>query len=163
MSAAITFVPTVSANNETDGSPGNNVVNGVETWSGSHTLVGNVTVPPGAMLKITGGTSITLAAGSALIVNGAICAGESSCGATEGGTIGFNWQAPADETQSTWCEDLEFSWDASCGEGIILNGYKSIGESHPPKNKIEPIAHINNIFAYSPNQNIAYIIPEYSV
>ena len=47
--------------------------------------------------------------------------------------------------------------------GIKLNGYKSIGDNHPPKNKIDPNAHINNIFAYSPNQNIAYIIPEYSV
>ena len=47
--------------------------------------------------------------------------------------------------------------------GIKLNGYKSIGESQPPKNKIDPKAHINKIFAYSPNQNIAYIIPEYSV
>ena len=49
------------------------------------------------------------------------------------------------------------------GPGIKLNGYKSIGESHPPKNKIDPKAHINRIFAYSPNQNIAYIMPEYSV
>ena len=47
--------------------------------------------------------------------------------------------------------------------GIKLNGYISIGDNHPPKNKIEPKAHINRIFAYSPNQNIAYIIPEYSV
>ena len=47
--------------------------------------------------------------------------------------------------------------------GIKLNGYKSIGESHPPKNKIDPKAHISKMFAYSPNQNIAYIIPEYSV
>ena len=30
-------------------------------------------------------------------------------------------------------------------------------------NKIDPKAHIKRIFAYSPNQNIAYIIPEYSV
>ena len=47
--------------------------------------------------------------------------------------------------------------------GIKLNGYKSIGDSHQPRNKIDPKAHINKIFAYSPNQNIAYIIPEYSV
>ena len=39
----------------------------------------------------------------------------------------------------------------------------SIGDNHPPRNNIEPNEHINNIFAYSPNQNIAYIIPEYSV
>ena len=47
--------------------------------------------------------------------------------------------------------------------GIKLKGKISIGASQPPKNKIEPKAHINNIFAYSPSQNIAYIIPEYSV
>ena len=47
--------------------------------------------------------------------------------------------------------------------GIRLNGNNSIGDNHPPKNKIEPNAHIKSIFAYSPNQNIAYIIPEYSV
>ena len=49
------------------------------------------------------------------------------------------------------------------GPGIKLNGYKSIGDSHPPRKRIDPRAHINKIFAYSPNQNIAYIIPEYSV
>ena len=49
------------------------------------------------------------------------------------------------------------------GDGISLNGKKSTGDNQPPKNKIEPIAHISNIFAYSPSQNIAYIIPEYSV
>ena len=47
--------------------------------------------------------------------------------------------------------------------GIRLNGYSSIGDNHPPKNNIDPKAHISKIFAYSPNQNIAYIIPEYSV
>ena len=47
--------------------------------------------------------------------------------------------------------------------GILLNGYISIGESHPPKKRIDPKAHIKRMFAYSPSQNIAYIIPEYSV
>ena len=42
--------------------------------------------------------------------------------------------------------------------GIKSNGYISIGDNHPPKNKIEPIAHIKSIFAYSPSQNIAYIL-----
>jgi hypothetical protein len=122
MSAAITFVPAVSAaTNSTNGSPGNDVVNGIETWTGSHTLVGNVTVPAGATLKINAGSTITLAAGAALFIDGAICAGDGSCGAAAGGTIGFNWQAPINESQSTWCVDEEFSWDASCGEGIVLN------------------------------------------
>ena len=31
------------------------------------------------------------------------------------------------------------------------------------KKRTAPIAHIKRIFAYSPSQNIAYIIPEYSV
>ena len=47
--------------------------------------------------------------------------------------------------------------------GTNVNGYISIGDNQPPKNNIAPIAHINKMFAYSPNQNIAYIIPEYSV
>ncbi len=123
MSVAISFSPIVSANsiNQTDGSAGNDEINGIEVWRNTHSLVGNVTVPPGAKLIINAGASITLAAGSALIVDGAICAGDTGCGATAGGTISFTWQSPADETQSTWCEDLEFSWDASCGEGIVLN------------------------------------------
>jgi len=40
---------------------------------------------------------------------------------------------------------------------------KSNGDNQPPRNKIEPSAHINNIFAYSPSQKSAYIMPEYSV
>ena len=49
------------------------------------------------------------------------------------------------------------------GSGTIVKGKISKGESQPPKNSIEPNAHINKMLAYSPNQNIAYIIPEYSV
>ena len=47
--------------------------------------------------------------------------------------------------------------------GTSFRGYTSIIGSQPPKKSIEPIAHIKRIFAYSPSQNIAYIIPEYSV
>ncbi len=46
--------------------------------------------------------------------------------------------------------------------GNISNGKILIGLNHPPKKRIEPKAHKSKIFAYSPNQNIAYIIPEYS-
>ena len=55
MSAAISFIPTVSAVNETNGSAGNNEVNGIEVWRNTHNLVGNVTVPPGAKLIINAG------------------------------------------------------------------------------------------------------------
>ena len=47
--------------------------------------------------------------------------------------------------------------------GINVKGYNSMGDNQPPKNNIAPIAHINKMLAYSPNQNIAYIMPEYSV
>ena len=47
--------------------------------------------------------------------------------------------------------------------GIKLKGYISIGDNQPPKKRTEPMAHMSKILAYSPNQNIAYIIPEYSV
>ena len=47
--------------------------------------------------------------------------------------------------------------------GIIENGYISIGLNQPPKKRTAPNAHKSKIFAYSPSQNIAYIIPEYSV
>ena len=31
--------------------------------------------------------------------------------------------------------------------GIKLKGYNSIGDNHPPQNKIDPKAHIKSIFA----------------
>ena len=42
-------------------------------------------------------------------------------------------------------------------DGIIIRGYMSKGGSHPPKNNIAPIAHINKIFAYSPNLSLIHI------
>ena len=47
--------------------------------------------------------------------------------------------------------------------GNKLNGKILIGLNQPPKKRIEPRAQRSKIFAYSPSQNIAYIIPEYSV
>ena len=49
------------------------------------------------------------------------------------------------------------------GDGTIFKGYTSIGGNQPPKKRTDPIAHINRMFAYSPNQKSAYIMPEYSV
>ena len=54
-------------------------------------------------------------------------------------------------------------FDAKLDTYDRLLRYKFIGDNHPPKKIIEPRAHIKSIFAYSPSQNIAYIIPEYSV
>ena len=73
-------VPTVSANNETK----NGVVVGTETWSGTHTLTGDVEVAEGAKLIINAGTTVNVPAGVFLNVKGAICAGDAACGATQG-------------------------------------------------------------------------------
>ena len=64
-------VPTVSAVNET--SSGTIVT--TETWSGTHTLTGDVTVAEGAKLVINAGTTINIPAGTYIDVEGAICAG----------------------------------------------------------------------------------------
>ena len=68
-------VPTVSANNETKAG----IVVGTETWSGTHTLTGNVTVAEGAKLVINAGTTVNVPAGKYLQIRGAICAGDANC------------------------------------------------------------------------------------
>ena len=86
-------VPTVSANNETK----NGVVVGTETWSGTHTLTGDVEVAEGAKLIINAGTTVNVPAGVFLNVKGAICAGDAACGATQGSQsspVRFLWGTP---------------------------------------------------------------------
>lgn len=128
LSLALSAIPAVSAGtNETNGSPGNDVVTGLtEVWQGSHTLVGAVTVAEGAKLTINAGATITFAAGAYLDVHGALCVGDSACQAISGGSIQFNWNAPADDQQPGWCDGMQTatnklaSDDASCGEGLVL-------------------------------------------
>ena len=64
-----------------------------------------------------------------------------------------------------WVEqsDLSIKDVFSIYNKVPIKGYILTGESHPPKKRIVPNEHSNKMFAYSPNQNIAYIIPEYSV
>ena len=95
-------VPTASAVNETS----NGEILTTETWSGTHTLTGDVTVAEGAKLIIQAGTTINIPAGVYIDVEGAICAGSASCGATQGSsssTIRFEWALPADTTVAGRC------------------------------------------------------------
>ena len=78
--AALATVPTAAAVNETtDG-----YISGTETWSGSITLTGDVNVTEGSKLIINAGTTVTIPQGRYIYVQGALCAGDSSCGATQG-------------------------------------------------------------------------------
>lgn len=117
-------VPTVSANNETKAG----IVVGTETWSGTHTLTGNVTVAEGAKLVINAGTTVNVPAGKYLQIRGAICAGDANCGATQGSTsspVRFLWGTPADATAYGWCyspggQAPLYNQDAACGGGMIV-------------------------------------------
>ena len=87
-------VPTVSANNETK----SGIVVGTETWSGTHTLNGDVEVAEGAKLIINAGTTVNVPAGVFLNIKGAICAGDAACGATQGSQsspVRFLWGTPS--------------------------------------------------------------------
>ena len=77
-------IPAVSAagiNQTTTG-----LLNGQETWTGTHTLTDNVTVAPGASLVVNAGTTINIPFGKHIDVRGAICVAAASCGAPSDGT-----------------------------------------------------------------------------
>ena len=129
-------VPAASAVNET--SAGEIIT--TETWSGTHTLTGDVTVAEGAKLIINAGTTINIPAGTFIDVEGAICAGSASCGSTQGSassTISFEWALPADTTVAGRCyqqgNQLLTNTDAACGSGVIIRdtiNQASTGMSH---------------------------------
>ena len=103
------------------------VLTGTETWSGSHTLTGDVEVAEGALLIINAGTTINMPVGAYIIVKGSMCAGDSSCGATQAGTgspVRFIWPTASPVPNQTGrCYDPGnglTNTDLNCGEGIIF-------------------------------------------
>ena len=68
----------VSADNETTAG----TVAGTETWSGVHTLTGDIVIASGAKLIIQPGTTVVFPNGTHLDVRGNLCAGVSACGAS---------------------------------------------------------------------------------
>ena len=117
-------VPTVSANNETK----SGIVVGTETWSGTHTLNGDVEVAEGAKLIINAGTTVNVPAGVFLNIKGAICAGDAACVATQGSQsspVRFLWGTPSNWSAEGRCYSPNsqvplYNTDAACGGGMII-------------------------------------------
>jgi len=116
------FVPGASASNETK----SGIIVGTETWSGTHTLTGDVEVAEGAKLIINAGTTVNFPAGVFLNVRGALCAGDSACGATQGGSgseIQLSWGTPSNWSATGRCYNANIQrWnsDAACGGGVVI-------------------------------------------
>ena len=103
------------------------VLTGTETWSGSHTLTGDVEVAEGAQLVINAGTTINMPVGAYIVVKGSMCAGDASCGATQAGTgspVRFIWPTASPVPNQTGrCYDPGnglTNADLNCGEAILF-------------------------------------------
>ena len=109
-----------------------------ETWSGTHTLTGDVTVAEVRNLSYKLERQSTFH-WVFIDVEGAICAGSASCGATQGSAssqVRFEWATPSDYSVTgmlpTGQPTLTNS-DAACGSGIIIRStinQASTGMSH---------------------------------
>ena len=128
LSALVSVMPTATASNETQ----SGVISGTETWTGSHTVTGNVEVAPGAKLIIQPGTTVTMSNGTYLHVKGNLCAGDTSCGASgmasNSSKVSFTWTNPSNLSARGNCYWLVnpangqplYNADPSCFEGILI-------------------------------------------
>lgn len=95
-----------------------------ETWTGTVNLNGNLTVAEGAKLIINAGTTVNIPAGDRIIVEGSICAGDSSCGASPASTgnpIRLRWATGPDEGTGNCYVNPINNPDPSCGSGVYLD------------------------------------------
>ena len=116
----------VSANNETTAG----TVSGTETWSGVHTLSGDIVIASGAKLIIEPGTTVIFPNGTHLDVRGNLCAGVSACGASGNSNtaqrITFQWTNPSNGSAIGECYGMSYGnqqiWieDPSCYEGVLI-------------------------------------------
>ena len=128
---SLVTIPTASAINETSSGS----ITGTETWSGTHNLVDNVTVEEGAKLTVNAGTTINIPAGKWIDVEGSICVGDSSCGATQASassTVRFLW-ATTGPNDKGGCAPLSQSdsgnTDAACGGGMVIRSTVDLAET----------------------------------
>lgn len=125
----LTVPAPVAAANETS----NGTITGTEVWQGSHTVSGDVTVAPGAKLIVQAGTQVTFANGTALEVQGNLCIGVSSCGATAasaGNPVTFQWANPVNNSMNGRCYIAPvWNRDPSCGEGIVVRNSVDLAET----------------------------------
>ena len=95
-----------------------------ETWTGTVNLDGNLTVAEGAKLIINAGTTVNIPAGDRIVVEGSICAGDSSCGASPASTgnpIRLRWATPpAEGTGNCYFNPIN-NPDTACGSGLFLD------------------------------------------
>ena len=119
--AMVTTAPVVSAVNETS----SGTITGTETWTGVMNLDGDLLVAGGAKLIINAGTTINVPANKSIQIQGSICAGDSSCGASQASTgspIRFIWGAAStapNQTGSCYVTGV-YNPDMACGSGIYL-------------------------------------------
>ena len=120
--AMVSTAPAVTAVNETT----SGTITGTETWTGVMNLDGDLLVAGGAKLIINAGTTINVPADKNIQIQGSICAGDSSCGASQASTgspIRFIWgtaAAPAPNQTGRCYVTGVFNPDMSCGSGIYL-------------------------------------------
>ena len=138
-------LPTATAVNETT----QGTVTGVETWSGTMNLQGDVEVAEGAKLIVNAGTTVNIPAGKFIDVKGAICIGDSACGASAGSASSqarFIWSTPTDDTKVGRCLNNQSNVlnnpDAACGSGLIIRN--TIDQSITSIN----FAHFENAYGY---------------
>tara|TARA_X000001036_G_scaffold169291_1_gene160226 strand:- start:38492 stop:42898 length:4407 start_codon:yes stop_codon:yes gene_type:complete len=116
-------LPTASAVNETT----KGTITGVETWTGTMNLQGDIEVAEGAKLVVNAGTTVNIPYGNYIDVKGAICIGDSACGASAGSSSNqarFIWSTPSDYSENGWClnnqSQLLNNPDTACGSGMII-------------------------------------------
>ena len=118
----VSTAPTVIAVNETS----SGTITGTETWTGVMNLDGDLLVAGGAKLIINAGTTINVPADNNIQIQGSICAGDSSCGASQASTgspIRFIWgsaAAPAPNQTGRCYVTGVWNPDMACGSGIYL-------------------------------------------
>ncbi|MDP6221073.1 MAG: hypothetical protein QGG76_05740, partial [Candidatus Thalassarchaeaceae archaeon] len=125
----------VSASNETT----SGTITGTETWAGTHTLTGDVTIAPGAKLIINAGATISFPNGTHLDVRGSLCAGVVSCGSSSNADdsmrITLRWEAPLNSSANGECYGMSESnqeiWidDPSCNEGVLMRSSIDLSET----------------------------------
>jgi hypothetical protein len=138
-------IPTAMASNETT----QGTVTGVEMWTGTMNLQGDVEVAEGAKLVINAGTTVNIPYGKFIDVKGAICIGDAACGASAGSASSkarFIWTLPTDYNKIGRCyvngSNLFTNGDAACGSGMIIRD--TIDQSITSIN----YAHFENAYGY---------------
>ena len=120
---AVVSMPSAMAVNETT----SGTVSGVETWTGTINLQGDVEVAEGAKLIVNAGTTVNIPYGNFIDVKGAICIGDAACGASAGSQSSqarFIWSQPSDYDKLGRCyvdgSNTFTNGDAACGSGMII-------------------------------------------